>query len=162
LMVSWVGLRGAAPIVLATFPLLAGLPHSDTIFHLVFFIVLTSVLLQGTLVPYVAKWIKVDAPFPVSRPPYPIELVPAASPNSDLVEIVVSEGSYAVGRRIVDLNLPTGALIILIHRQGEFHVPNGGTVLEVEDRMMVLVDQESLEEVQEILQRRTQKAPIVN
>ncbi len=60
-MVSWVGLRGAAPIVLATFPLLAGVPQADMIFNLVFFIVITSVLIQGISIPMVARWLEVDA-----------------------------------------------------------------------------------------------------
>jgi cell volume regulation protein A len=59
-LVAWVGLRGAVPIILATFPLVAGLPQADLIFHLVFFIVLTSVLLQGTSIPLVARWLRVD------------------------------------------------------------------------------------------------------
>lgn len=61
LFVSWVGLRGAVPIVLATFPLLAGIHDAGFLFNLVFFIVLTSVLLQGTLIPFVARWLKVTA-----------------------------------------------------------------------------------------------------
>jgi potassium/hydrogen antiporter len=60
-LVAWVGLRGAVPIILATFPLVAALPQADLIFHLVFFIVLTSVLLQGTSIPLVARWLRVDA-----------------------------------------------------------------------------------------------------
>lgn len=74
-MVSWVGLRGAVPIILATFPLLAGVPQADTIFNLVFFIVLTSVLLQGTTLPLVARWLDVDAPLPVRRQ-YPLAFHP--------------------------------------------------------------------------------------
>lgn len=60
LMISWVGLRGAVPIVLSTFPLVAGVPKADAIFNLIFFIVLTSILIQGTLIPWVAKWLRVE------------------------------------------------------------------------------------------------------
>jgi cell volume regulation protein A len=60
--VAWVGLRGAVPIVLATFPLLAGLPRAELLFDLVFFVVLASVLLQGTTVPLVARWLGVAQP----------------------------------------------------------------------------------------------------
>jgi potassium/hydrogen antiporter len=62
LFVGWVGLRGAVPIVLATFPLLAGLSKASFLFDLVFFVVLASVLLQGTTVPFVAQWLRVIAP----------------------------------------------------------------------------------------------------
>src|SRR5213080_2715461 len=62
LLVSWVGLRGAVPIVLATFPLLAGLPRASLLFDLVFFVVFASVLLQGTSVPFTARWLGVITP----------------------------------------------------------------------------------------------------
>lgn len=67
LFVGWVGLRGAVPIVLATFPLLAGLSKASYLFDLVFFVVLASVLLQGTTVPFVARWLRVTAPVPTSQ-----------------------------------------------------------------------------------------------
>lgn len=70
-MISWVGLRGAVPIILATFPLLAGIPKAEMIFNLVFFIVLASALLQGTSIPLVARWLRVDAPIS-AKPKYPI------------------------------------------------------------------------------------------
>lgn len=149
-LVSWVGLRGATPIILATFPLLARIPHSETIFNLVFFIVLTSVLLQGTLVSTVARWLGVDRPLEVEFK-YPLELVSTASLNSDLVEVEVFPGSAIAGKQIVDVGLPKDALILLVSKQEEFVIPNGRTVLEAGDRMLILTDKETLSEVQAIL-----------
>jgi cell volume regulation protein A len=76
-LVAWVGLRGAVPIVLATFPLLAGINKADTIFHIVFFIVLTSVLLQGPFIPWIARWLAVEAP-PEGKTKYLLQLEPEA------------------------------------------------------------------------------------
>ena len=158
-LVSWVGLRGATPIILATFPLLAGIPLSDTIFHLVFFIVLTSVLLQGTLITPVARWLRVDAPA-TAPPAYPLVFVPrSAGPDSDLVEVEIAPDSRAVGKPIVALGLPKGALIVLINKQDEFVVPSGSTVLEAGDRMQVLGDHESIERTRSILNATRSEAP---
>ena len=151
LLVSWVGLRGAAPIVLATFPYLAGIPKADTIFHLVFFIVLTSVLIQGTSIPQVAKWLGVDAP-PTTRRQHPLEFVPAGSSKHDLVEIEIPQGSAAAGKQIVELGLPIGALAVLVNRGGDYIVPSGGTVLAEGDTVLVLADKESLARARSILQ----------
>src|SRR5215510_13907808 len=87
LMISWVGLRGAVPIVLATFPLLAGMPRAEMIFDLVFFIVLTSILLQGTSLPLFAKWLKVESP--VQEKVTPLELDQLEGLDSDLVDVDV-------------------------------------------------------------------------
>jgi potassium/hydrogen antiporter len=149
-MVSWVGLRGAAPIILATFPLLAGIPRSEIIFNLVFFIVLTSVLLQGTLIPPVARLLKVDAPLK-TRPALPLELAQTASLDSDLVEIDVPDGAPIAGKRIMDLGLPDGALVVLLKKGERFFVPGGGTVLESGDRLTVLAGHDILEDVRSIL-----------
>ena len=126
LMISWVGLRGAVPIVLATFPLLAGMPKAEMIFDLVFFIVLTSILLQGTSIPLFAKWLKLEGP--VRDKVHPLELERIAGITTELVDVEVPNGSSVIGRQIVGAGFPKGALIVLIGRGSEFIVPNGGTV----------------------------------
>lgn len=142
-MISWVGLRGAAPIILATFPLLAGIAKADMIFNLVFFIVLTSVLLQGTSIPLFARWLGVAAPLAAKRQ-YPLEFLPTSSTKSNLVELQVPSNSLVVGKRILELGLPKGALVVLISRKEEFIVPSGGTSLEAGDTMLVLADKNDL------------------
>ncbi|NJM07700.1 potassium/proton antiporter, partial [Candidatus Gracilibacteria bacterium] len=137
LMVSWVGLRGAVPIVLATFPLLDGLPKADMIFNLVFFIVLTSVLLQGTTIPWVARWLGVQSNKVVEWH-YPGEFVPQVTASSQLMEIEIPERSRAHNRSIIELNLPEGALVVSILRDDESVVPSGATVLIAGDRLMLL------------------------
>jgi potassium/hydrogen antiporter len=142
LMISWVGLRGAVPIVLATFPLLAGMPKAEMIFDLVFFIVLTSILLQGTSIPLFARWLKLETP--VRDRVHPLELERTAGINSQLVDVEVPKGSSVIGKQIVTAAFPRGALIVLIGRGDKFFVPNGGTVIELEDRLLVLANDEDL------------------
>jgi len=149
--VSWVGLRGAAPIVLATFPLLAGVQESREIFNLVFFIVLTSVLAQGTTLPYMARLLHVDAPI-VSKPPYPIAFVPTVPIQSELLELTIQPGSKAAHKRILDLeDLPENALIVLIRRGAEFVVPRGSTMLEEGDNLLVLAEPADLSRLQALM-----------
>lgn len=144
LMIAWSGLRGAVPIVLATFPLLAGVPNADLIFHLVFFIVVTSVTIQGTTIGYVANLLGVQDARPTDHH-YPLEYVPEVSERSQLAELPVARGSAVVGKSIMELGLPRGALVVLVRRGGESIVPNGATVLEDEDRLVLLADSEALE-----------------
>ena len=146
-MVAWVGLRGAVPIVLATFPLLAGVPQAQILFNVVFFIVLTSVLLQGTTLTLVARALGVREALPV-RTDYPITYTPTGHNKNEMVEVDVLRGSDADGMRIVDLHLPPDALVILIHRAGEFLIPKGATELEAGDSVLVLAGGEDLKEVQ--------------
>jgi len=159
-MVSWVGLRGAVPIILATFPLLAGVPQADTIFNLVFFIVLTSVLIQGTTLSVAARWLGVNAPLPVRRR-YPLEFVKTGDfkIKSSLVEIPIPRDSPAVGRRIVELRLPSEALIVLIGREDELVLPNGGTVIEAGDTLLLMADSRMRAEVCAIVGSRQQTEP---
>lgn len=151
MMISWVGLRGAVPIVLATFPLLARLPKAEMLFDLVFFIVLTSILLQGTSIPLLARWLKLDAP-PADKPNYPLELESGAGLQSDLVSVEVPNVSPVTGRQIVDVGFPRGALIVLIGRGDSFIVAKGGTVILPQDRLLMLADKKDLAATRRILE----------
>lgn len=146
-LISWVGLRGAVPIILATFPLQARVPQADLIFNVVFFIVLTSVLLQGTSIPRIARWLRVDAPA-IPKRIYPIEYKPRDGLKSELKELSVPSDSNMAGKTIVELELPTNFLIILIVRNSDFVLPSGGTILQGNDTLLVLSDRQSFAEVQ--------------
>ena len=139
LLVSCVGLRGAAPIVFATYPLLAEVEYAYTIFHLVFFISVSSVLLQGTTLPYIAKWLHLNVAESIRRR-FPLDIELREDINSELVEIDVRENSRAAGKAVVDLDLPPSAFIVLIHRTGKYFTAAGDTVLEAGDRLLVMAD----------------------
>lgn len=149
-MVGWVGLRGAVPIILATFPLLAGVPQANEIFNLVFFIVLTSVLVQGSSIPLVARRLHVDAPLQ-NRLRAPITFEPTDGICGEMVEIDLAAGSPGVGRRLVDLGLPPGALLVLVGRGPRFFVPDGSTQLEANDTLFLLCSAEAQRPVRNIL-----------
>jgi potassium/hydrogen antiporter len=150
MMIAWIGLRGAVPIVLATFPLLAGIPQAETIFNTVFFVVITSVLIQGTSIPLLSKLLKVDAPFTNKRH-YPIEFEKAEGMDAELTDVIVPYNSTAAGKRIVDLNIPEKCLIMLISRQDKFIIPAGPTVIDSGDVLLVLANKEDLTLLQQTL-----------
>lgn len=150
LLVSWVGLRGAVPIILATFPLVEGLPQSEVVFNTVFFITISSVLVQGTTIPVAARLLGVMAPSQPSTA-HLAELIPDAAISKDLVEMVLPGTARAAGRQVVDLGLPRGVLIVLVTRDEDAIVPQGGTVLEPGDRLLILVDSSTEAGVREIL-----------
>lgn len=153
IFVSWVGMRGAVPIILATFPLLAGLPEAKIIFNVVFFIVLTSALLQGWSIPAIARWLRLDAPFEPKRR-YPIEFAPMEGADTELVDLIVPYDSAVVGQSLVELSLPHDSLIVLISRNDNFIVPSGGTILQESDTVLVLVNKSNLSAVREIFAKK--------
>jgi cell volume regulation protein A len=138
---SWVGLRGAVPIVLGTFPLVSRISSANLIFNLVFFIVITSVVLQGTLIPQMASWLKVNQPVAFSRR-IPLEVIEGAQLNGKLREIWIPSNSPAAGKAIYELKLPLEYLIILISRDGRYLQPNGSTVILPGDILISLSDDE--------------------
>ena len=142
-LVGWTGLRGAVPIVLATFPLMAGYPESEQVFDVVFFVVCLSVLLQGPSLMLVARWLRVDMPLD-AKPPYPLEFDRVDGLRGETCEFEVIPSSTADGKRIMDLGLPPNVLVLLIRRGREFLVPSGQTSLQSRDTLLVLAEQEAL------------------
>ena len=150
LLVSWVGLRGGAPIMLATFPLMADIPHNEIMFHIVFFIVLTSVILQGmTLMPF-ARFLKLDEPLKVC-PRVPLEFDNTGTIDGDTKEFEILPGSPLVGVRLSAAGLPKGALVLLIRRGKKHLVPHGDTIIEANDGLLILAENSILYETEQKL-----------
>jgi potassium/hydrogen antiporter len=142
IFVAWVGLRGAVPIIFATYPLIAGLEHAAMIFNLVFFISVSSVLLQGTTIPIIGRWLGVSVPSKIKRK-FPLDIEIQDNFKSELIELDIAPQSPSSGRAVVDLNLPPGAFIVLIHRNGQYFSPNGETVLSGGDHLLIMADNSS-------------------
>ncbi|TDU39639.1 potassium/proton antiporter (CPA1 family) [Gelidibacter sediminis] len=137
--ISWVGLRGAVPIVFATYPLLAGIEKANMIFSIVFFISVTSILIQGTTLSVLAKWLNVGLP-EKSKIINEVDQLLLELPKSSLQEFSISPDFFAVNKRIVDLNFPRSAFIIMIKRDNQFIRPGGSTEIKAGDTLMVLAD----------------------
>jgi potassium/hydrogen antiporter len=149
--ISWIGLRGAVPIVFATYPLLAGIEKANMIFNIVFFISVTSVLIQGTSLSLVAKWLHVALPEKV-KPKSSVELFLSDRAKTVMTEIEIPGNAHAVGKEIVELHFPKTSSIAVINRDGKFITPSGSTVIEANDVLIIIADnQQSISQVNECL-----------
>ncbi len=143
LLISWVGLRGAVPVILATFPLIAGIPKSYWIFNVVFFVVLTSAIIQGWSTPYVAKVLNLQAKKTVKKD-YPLELNPSDNTSMKLINMKVPDNERILNKSLVEINELKGSLIVTILRKGKYFVPAGSTVLEAGDIIQVLTEKDKI------------------
>jgi cell volume regulation protein A len=139
--ISWVGLRGAVPIVFATYPLLAGVEKAHMIFNVVFFISLTSVIIQGSTLPTVAKWLKLTIPEPLGKPAEKAMNLPDETKEL-LTQVILPSDSKSIGKPIVELGLPKTTLIAIIQRNNSFFIPSGSIVLKEGDKLTILSDSE--------------------
>ncbi len=151
LFLSWAGLRGAVPIVLAIFPMLANLENSQVIFNIVFFVVLTSTLVQGSTITYVADRLGLEEK-KVSKPLHSLELISIGKANVEMVEYHVSQHNRIVGQSLEHLVLPENSLINAIIRKGNIITPNGQTVIEQQDVLYILVSRKSKKHLKKLLE----------
>ena len=147
--ISWAGLRGAVPIVLATIPMAVGLPGAERVFDVVFLLVVVFTLVQGPTLPWAARRLGVaepEAPRDVS-----IESAPLEALDATLVQFSVGPGSRLTGVEVGELRLPTGSVVSLLLRDGEVIVPGPATVLRVGDHALVATSRRDRETVEERL-----------
>jgi cell volume regulation protein A len=138
-LISWVGLKGAVPIILATFPLLVGLSSGALLFNVVFFVVLLSAVVQGSSIPWVARLLKLEQP----PAPVSLEISSLADVDADIVEYTVEQGARASGRRLSQLALPEGAVVAMIARNKSLIPPRGSTEIRAGDHIFVVIREET-------------------
>jgi potassium/hydrogen antiporter len=150
---AWVGLRGAVPIILATYPVLAGVAGAHRIFDLVFFVVVVSTLLQGTPIRWLVR--KLDLEVPGPPPPRAVlEIVSREQLSGEVLSFYVERASAVSGSAIADLPFPEGASVMLVVRGHELVPPRGSTVLEPGDHIYVFTRPEEKPFVQLLLGRQ--------
>ncbi|MEG0601773.1 MAG: potassium/proton antiporter [Mucinivorans sp.] len=138
LFLSWVGLRGAVPIIFATYPLLAGIPNSHNIFNIVFFITILSLGIQGTTIGVVARWFGLGVR--AKKRIFDIEL--PENIGASLIEVEVCPQMHINDRMIKEVGLPKTARIVMVERGEEYFVPRGSTKLFDGDRLLIISDED--------------------
>jgi cell volume regulation protein A len=143
---SWAGLRGAIPVVLATIPWAAGVEGSKDIFNQVFVIVIVFTLLQGPTLPLVARLLKVTAPGEAHD--LEVEAAPLEELNADLLQVKVPPGSQLHGVEIFELRLPAGAQVTLIVRDRKSFVPSRSTRIRSDDQLLIVTTVDCRDQVE--------------
>jgi cell volume regulation protein A len=151
-LLGWAGLRGAVPVVLAIFPVIANVPHDDELFNVVFFAVVISTILQGVSFVPLADWLGLTTDEPAVPRPL-METGAIRDLGADVVEYPVGTEDAIVGLRVRELGLPRDSLLNVIVRDGQALPPRGSTRIEAGDRLHVLVVQAIAGEFQQLLER---------
>ena len=136
LYVSWVGLRGAVPIIFATYPLLAGTEGARLLFNVVFLVTILSLLVQGTTVSWMANLLGLG--YAEKSPAFGVDVhedIP-----SIFTEVLVNESMLQGGTTLKEINLPEHTLVMMVYRDGDYFVPQGNTALKVGDKLLVISD----------------------
>jgi cell volume regulation protein A len=150
LLLGWAGLRGATPIVFATFPVTEHVPNGLLIFNVAFFVVLLSTMLQGTTIEPVARWLGVTSDEAALPAPL-VEPVLLNRLGAEVVQFPVRPGDAVVGHPVRELGLPREALLNVIVRGERAIPPRGSTIVEAGDQLHMIVRQEVAVEFQDVM-----------
>lgn len=152
--VSWVGLRGSVPIILAIYPLVFGLPDAALIFNVVFFVVLISATIQGASMPFLARKLGLAERAPAA-PAATLEITSLGEVDADIVEYTLGEDSRARGRRISRMALPDGVVVAMLTRQNAVIPPRGSTLLTTGDHVFLVQRPDARPFVEKAFSRRS-------
>ena len=141
LFVSWVGLRGAVPIIFATYPVVEQVPGADAIFNIVFFITIVSLVIQGTTVSHMSRWLGLSMPMPKTGNDFGVELPEEI--GSDLRDLTVTAELLANGNTLKEMNIPKGTLVMIVKRGDAYLVPNGQLQLELGDKLLLISEKKA-------------------
>ncbi len=141
IFVSWVGLRGAVPIIFATYPLIAGVKDADIIFNIVFFITLVSLIVQGGSITWVARKLHLDMPLEKTSNEFGVEIPDELGPQ--LHELTLSEDMMTNGNLLSQMDIPKGTLVMMVKRGKTILVPNGQLPLEEGDILLCITGEQS-------------------
>ncbi len=158
LMLGWAGLRGAAPIWLATFPVTAGVASGERLFDIVFFVVVTSAMVQGATFEPLAKRLGLTTEEP-ALPQHLLESSRIRELGSEVVTHRIESGDAAVDHLVRELGLPREAIVSVLAREGEALPPRGSTQLQAGDELHILVRNEARKEI-EALRRKWRSGPV--
>lgn len=136
MFVSWVGLRGAVPIIFATYPVVAGIEGANMIFNIVFFITIVSLIIQGTTISAMANKLGLSKPMEKTGNEFGVELPEEI--NTNLNDMVISPEDIANGDTLKDMSLPKGTLVMIVKRGDEYLIPNGTMRMQVGDRLLLI------------------------
>ncbi|MBO7321349.1 MAG: potassium/proton antiporter [Bacteroidales bacterium] len=136
LFISWVGLRGAVPILFATYPVIAEVENSHVIFNIVFFITIVSLIIQGTTIPFMAK--KLDLDQEMEKVGNDFGIVFPEEIDSKLWDVEITENMLINGHRLMDMQLPKGILVIMIKRNDQYIIPNGDAEIHIGDKLLLV------------------------
>ncbi|MEX9948899.1 potassium/proton antiporter [Providencia alcalifaciens] len=159
-LISWVGLRGSVPIILAIFPFIFGLPGANLIFDVVFFVVLISATLQGSTLPYFARKLNLMQPPPLI-PAATLDITAVDQIDADLVEYTLGEDCSAVGRRLSQLALPDQTVIAMITREKSVLPPRGSTILMANDHLFVVLKPQNRLFLERLFSGQTSSEPTI-
>ena len=152
LFVSWVGLKGAVPIIFATYPIVDNIPGSEQIFNIVFFITLLSLICQGMSIPRIAKRLHLDLPMKPAPDTFGIEIPEEVG---KLQDYTLTDEDLQHGNTLKEINLPEGSRAIIVKRDNKYIVPDGRIRLRAGDQMLILFseNEDELPDLKDIVEK---------